>query len=872
MSNILTKIIDHKKIEVEQRKQQFPLADFIDDVVPSTNSFYQALRDADTGYILECKKASPSKGLIREDFDLKVICDGYRDFATCISVLTDERYFQGSFDYLKTVTGLLNQPVICKDFFIDTYQVYLARYYGGNAILLMLSVLDDEQYIELAQVAKKLNLSILTEVSNPEEMARALTLGANIVGINNRNLRDLSTDTRRTLELVELIPADKRKELVVISESGIYNHQQVQQLSQVADGFLVGSSLMAQDDIAGACRRMIYGEHKICGMGKPADAVAAYDSGATFGGLIFFAKSPRNVSVETAKTIVAAAPLDFVGVFVNEAIDKVSSIASELGLAAVQLHGKEDQAYIDQLKPLLPATCQIFKAKAIKDQLPTFDETVDRFVLDTFHQTLPGGSGKTFDWQLLQQLPDDKLFMIAGGLNVDNIEEAAKHISIGLDINSGVEETPGNKNPDKIKQVLAPITSLRTGAKKKMKKLDPYFGEFGGMFVPELLVPALEELEQAFIDSQEDESFAAEFTALLNDYAGRPTPLTLTRNISPNPNTKIYLKREDLLHGGAHKTNQVLGQALLTKRMGKKEVIAETGAGQHGVATALACALLGLKCRVYMGAKDIERQQPNVFRMKLMGATVIPVTAGSGTLKDAVNEALRDWAGSYQDAHYLLGTAAGPHPFPTIVREFQKMIGEEAKVQILEKEGRLPDSVVACIGGGSNAIGMFNDFIKEEDVKLIGVEPGGKGVDTDMHGAAIAKGTLGILHGTHTYIMQTDDGQIEESYSVSAGLDYPAVGPQHAHLKAIGRADYVSVTDDEALDAFQLLAKKEGIIPALESSHALAHALKMAASTDEEQIIVVNLSGRGDKDLTHVSEILMDKQMNKDKQQGDSNE
>jgi tryptophan synthase beta chain len=389
-----------------------------------------------------------------------------------------------------------------------------------------------------------------------------------------------------------------------------------------------------------------------------------------------------------------------------------------------------------------------------------------------------------------------------------------------------------------------------------MKKLDAYFGQFGGMFVPELLVPALEQLEQAFIDAQNDETFAAQFSELLSDYAGRPTPLTLTRNISPNPKVKIYLKREDLLHGGAHKTNQVLGQALLTQRMGKKEVIAETGAGQHGVATALACALLGLKCRIYMGAKDIDRQQPNVFRMKLMGATVIPVTAGSGTLKDAVNEALRDWAGSYQTSHYLLGTAAGPHPFPTIVREFQKMIGEEAKVQILEKEGRLPDAVVACIGGGSNAIGMFHDFIEEESVKLIGVEPGGKGIETDMHGAALAKGSLGILHGAHTYIMQTEDGQIEESYSVSAGLDYPAVGPQHAHLKAIGRAEYVNATDKEALDAFQLLAKKEGIIPALESSHALAHALKMAQESDKEQIIVVNLSGRGDKDLTHVSNIL----------------
>ncbi|RRS08062.1 tryptophan synthase subunit beta [Pseudoalteromonas sp. J010] len=386
-----------------------------------------------------------------------------------------------------------------------------------------------------------------------------------------------------------------------------------------------------------------------------------------------------------------------------------------------------------------------------------------------------------------------------------------------------------------------------------------YFGDFGGMFVPELLVPALKQLEQEFYKSQKDPAFQTEFYQLLNEFAGRPTPLTKTRNLVTNPNVKLYLKREDLLHGGAHKTNQVLGQALLTKRMGKKEVIAETGAGQHGVATALACSLLGLKCRVYMGAKDVERQQPNVFRMRLMGAEVIPVTAGSGTLKDAVNEAMRDWSANYKTAHYLLGTAAGPHPFPTIVREFQKMIGEEAKQQILKAEGRLPDAVIACVGGGSNAIGMFTDFIEEKDVKLIGVEPAGKGLDTDEHGAALCKGTKGILHGAYTYIMQNQDGQIEESYSVSAGLDYPAVGPQHAFLHETGRAQYVGISDTEALDAFQALAKHEGIIPALESSHALAYALKYAEAQTEETIIVVNLSGRGDKDLAHVHQVLSER-------------
>ena len=389
-----------------------------------------------------------------------------------------------------------------------------------------------------------------------------------------------------------------------------------------------------------------------------------------------------------------------------------------------------------------------------------------------------------------------------------------------------------------------------------MNQLDSKFGEYGGTYVPELLIPALDQLEQEFIAAQKDAGFQQEFMSLLKDYAGRPTAMTLTRNLVDNPLVKLYLKREDLLHGGAHKTNQVLGQALLTKRMGKSQVIAETGAGQHGVATALACALLGLKARIYMGAKDVERQAPNVFRMRLMGAEVIPVDSGSGTLKDAVNEALRDWSANYQDAHYLLGTAAGPHPFPTIVREFHRMIGEEVREQIQKKEGKLPDAIVACVGGGSNAIGVFADFIDSPEVALIGVEPAGKGLHTQEHGAAICQGSKGILHGTYSYIMQDEHGQIEESYSVSAGLDYPAVGPQHAYLHDIGRAQYAAATDTEALDAFQLLARKEGIIPALESSHALAHALKMAKAATEETLIVVNLSGRGDKDLAHVHSIL----------------
>ena len=377
------------------------------------------------------------------------------------------------------------------------------------------------------------------------------------------------------------------------------------------------------------------------------------------------------------------------------------------------------------------------------------------------------------------------------------------------------------------------------------------FGRFGGCYVPEILVPALEQLEAAFLDARQSPDFAAELNDLLANYAGRPTPLTGCRNLPGN----IYLKREDLLHGGAHKTNQVLGQGLLAKRMGKTRLIAETGAGQHGVATAIVGALLGFETRIYMGAEDVERQKLNVFRMELMGAEVIPVTGGGRTLKDAINEALRDWSASFETTHYLLGTAAGPHPFPTIVREFQRVIGHEARVQMIGQLGRLPDAVVACVGGGSNAIGLFADFIGDEHVRLIGVEAAGKGLNGDDHGATLLRGTPGILHGAETYVLQDPDGQVIDTWSVSAGLDYPAVGPEHAYLKESGRAEYVGATDAEALAAFEALAKGEGILCAFESAHAAAHALKLA-ELEPDSTILVGLSGRGDKDVAQAQALL----------------
>ncbi len=384
-----------------------------------------------------------------------------------------------------------------------------------------------------------------------------------------------------------------------------------------------------------------------------------------------------------------------------------------------------------------------------------------------------------------------------------------------------------------------------------------YFGAFGGRFVPETLMPALDELSAAYKKIKKDKGFWAEFKRLSRDYSGRPTPLYHAANFSRRyGKARIYLKREDLAHTGAHKINNALGQGLLAVRLGKKRIIAETGAGQHGVATAAVCAMLGLQCVVYMGEEDMRRQAPNVSRMKLMNAEVIPVTSGSKTLKDAINEAIRDWVTNVQTTHYMLGSVVGPHPYPAIVRDFQSIIGKETKTQSLAQFGRLPDYIVACVGGGSNSIGIFHDFVPEKSVKLIGVEAAGKGLNTGKHGATLAAGTVGVLHGAKSYVLQDKNGQISETYSVSAGLDYPGVGPEHSFLKDTGRVEYVTATDDEALEAFQSLSRTEGIIPALESSHALAYAAKLTEGLPEDRIIVVNLSGRGDKDLDTVMQTL----------------
>lgn len=386
--------------------------------------------------------------------------------------------------------------------------------------------------------------------------------------------------------------------------------------------------------------------------------------------------------------------------------------------------------------------------------------------------------------------------------------------------------------------------------------MDKKFGRFGGQFVPETLMNALIELEEEYVKAKQDEEFKETYKYYVKEYSGRPTPLYYAENLTKKLNGgKIYLKREDLNHTGAHKINNVIGQILLAKRMGKTRIIAETGAGQHGVATATVCALFDLKCEIYMGEEDIERQALNVFKMEMLGAKVNCVSSGTKTLKDSTNEAIRDWVANVENTFYIIGSVVGPHPYPTMVRDFQRIIGDETKVQILEKEGRLPDYLIACVGGGSNAMGLFYPFIEDKDVKMYGVEAAGLGIDTDKHAATMGKGTVGVLHGMMTYLLQNEQGQIMPVHSISAGLDYPGIGPEHAYFYETGRINYESIKDSEAVEAFRYLTETEGIIPALESSHAIAYLMKMVEKTNKDDVIIVNLSGRGDKDIHTIKEL-----------------
>jgi phosphoribosylanthranilate isomerase len=575
---------------------------------------------------------------------------------------------------------------------------------------------------------------------------------------------------------------------------------------------------------------------KICGITHPDDAVVAASLGADYIGINCSKHSRRYAAREQAKQIATAARAagaQPVLLFVDETVEEIRCLCEELKIDTIQLH---NPAYSNMLSILEEFT--IFYAVSVYPDGSHAPLPAEKNNLILLFDSPGGGTGCSFDWTCFY--PPSTHWILAGGLHQGNVRRAINLLHPGcVDVASGVEYPQSTrKNPALIKEFI-------DRAKKRPA--------FGGQYLPEILMSPVAELIQSWNQCKVCPVFREELNELLVQFAGRKTPLTEVKNFASRiGGPRIFLKREDLLHTGAHKINNALGQCLLAKKRGKTRIIAETGAGQHGVATATACAHLGLTCVIYMGEKDIERQQPNVMKMELLGAEVRTVFSGSKTLKDATNEAMRDWSASYETSHYCLGSVLGPHPYPEMVRTFQSVIGAEIKEQIHERTGRLPDLIIACIGGGSNAIGAFHSFLEDAEVKLIGVEAGGKGIASGQHAARFAGGSPGVLHGCYTYVLQSEEGQILSTHSISAGLDYPAIGPDHAVLYESGRVEYTSVTDDEALAAFHLLSQAEGIIPALESSHALAHLIKIAPTLDQGTVVIVNLSGRGDKDLPQI--------------------
>ena len=594
---------------------------------------------------------------------------------------------------------------------------------------------------------------------------------------------------------------------------------------------------------------------KICGMKYPENILEIGALLPDYMGFIFWEKSARYFDENIPKL---PKSIKKTGVFVNASLEEILEKIKRYDLQAIQLHGDESVEFCEILKKIIPKQIEIIKVFSILDTfdfavVKPFESVCDYFLFDTKGK-LPGGNGTSFDWKVLEKYSSTKPFFLSGGIGLEEMEAVNEILKTNLpiyaiDVNSKFEIEPGLKNINLVRTIRE--LSLQIIKKIKMSynvNEKGYYGEFGGAYIPEMLYPNVEELRQKYLEITAQPDFIIEFEQLLKDYVGRPSPLYFAKRLSEKYNTKVYLKREDLNHTGAHKINNTVGQILVAQKLGKKRIIAETGAGQHGVATATVCALMGLECIVYMGEIDIERQAPNVARMKMLGAEVRPALSGSRTLKDATNEAIRDWINNPVDTHYIIGSAIGPHPYPDMVTRFQSIISKEIKWQLLEKEGREnPDYVVACIGGGSNAAGTFYHFLDQEQVGIIAVEAAGKGVNSG-HSAATSKlGKVGVIHGCKTLLMQTPDGQITEPYSISAGLDYPGVGPMHAHLAQTGRAEFFSVTDDDAMQSGLELSQLEGIIPAIESSHALSVLKERKFKPND--VVVISLSGRGDKDL-----------------------
>lgn len=802
-------------------------------------------------------------------------------------------------------------PVMRKDFLVDAYQVLEARTAGASAVLLIVRMLEDATLAEMCVAAERCGMTVILEAFDEADLARCERLVERFgrpawlwVGVNTRDLSTLRVDPGRLEALADLLPAGVR----CVAESGIATAADVRRFTAMGySAALVGTALMRAGDAAALCREMaragaeVLGGQppergpwvKICGLRTAGDVAAAVDSGADAVGVVF-AESVRRVMPTEAAALCAAVPagVSRVGVFKRPTGNEVLEVLERVQLTHVQC----DVEVAGTVRAAIAADGRFEAVKVMPVLRTGAGGSVDAdgrvspsvaAVVGASEMVLvegaASGAGELADHgpiaSLVAALPQRVL--LAGGLTPGNVGAALKRTgAAGVDVSSGVERERGVKDSGLIEAFCrAAGCDKRTAMNTVTTVSDPFatshvsgaasaeaelgkllsgaypdsrgrYGPFGGRFVPETLVANITRLERVMKEAFADRGFWDEFDSHAKEWIGRPTPVMFARALSERWGVNVYFKREDLAHTGAHKINNALGQALLAKRLGIRRIIAETGAGQHGVASAAACARVGFPCTVYMGAHDVERQAPNVQRMKRLGATVVPVTGGDATLRAAIDEALRAWVADPEGTHYLLGSAVGPHPFPQIVRTFQSVIGREARAQLMERIGGLPDAVFACVGGGSNAIGMFHGFLGDAGVKIYGVEAGGHGDKTGEHSATMTHGRPGVLHGCYSYLLQDDAGQVSDSHSVSAGLDYPGVGPEHAFLHSIGRVSYVTAKDDAALEALNECCRYEGILPALEPSHALAAVKRWAAQPGNAgKTVLVGFCGRGDKDM-----------------------
>jgi tryptophan synthase beta subunit len=927
--DVVAEIAARRRIDIAAEVAGLPRHDIdaLAEAAPAPRPIAERLAAPGLHLIAEIKRASPSAGRIAaDDEDIVTRARAYEaGGAAAISVLCEPHWFGGSIDDLRAVRAAVAVPVLAKDFVVDEVQLPLLRAAGADLVLLIAVLHPARRLARLVGRALAIGLEPLVEVHDARELDRALASGARLIGLNNRDLRTLEVDIERAGRLRDLVPDDR----LVIAESGVREPRTVARWRALGfDGALVGEALVragdptaaarafvaagaAPDDPANVARRPFV---KICGVTDEAGVLAAVAAGADAIGLNVVDGTPRALELAEAAALARLArtagagdrrPL-VVAITADADQARIEAAIAAFDPDAVQLSGNERVGAatgvvrrtwkVLHLPAAEPATLATVADDLVSRARAHLAGGSDRILLDTAGGPHPGGTGTRASERLAAAVAREVPVTLAGGLDPGNVAAALRAIpAVGVDVASGVErprvagQRPG-KDPFKVALFVKRARAARddrpnlpfgpTPVQSALLDADGAgrWGlerDFGGRYVPETLMAALEQLETAYDALRQDPVFWAELRELLASFAGRPTALYHAERLADAvraeaarlaaasgsradaiPRLRLYLKREDLAHTGAHKINNALGQALLTRRLGKTRVIAETGAGQHGVATATACALLDLPCVVYMGAEDIERQGPNVLRMRALGAEVRSVTSGTATLKDAVNEAMRDWVTNVETTHYVLGSAMGPHPYPTIVRDLQRRIGDEAAAQLWAVEGRLPDLALACVGGGSNAIGLLARFIGEPTVRLAVVEAAGDGIETGRHAAAILGGTPGILHGSRSLMLQDADGQVTEAHSASAGLDYPGIGPQLAALAEAGRIEVAAATDREAVAAMKATTRTEGILPALETAHAVAALPRLLAgvggvggSWPDEVLVLLGFSGRGDKDL-----------------------